>query len=95
MGVIESQERRQYKPLRMLFCITPMLYTPRMDTPKKKTGRPPLPPEKRLQQRSIRLPPELWAKIDANGLAWLRDVVRKARPKRDLDATQPAAPPGA
>ena len=34
----------------------------------------------RLIQRTIRLPPDLWAKIDANGLEWLRGVIRRARP---------------
>lgn len=33
-----------------------------------------------LTQKTIRLPPDLWAKIDANGLEWLRGVIRRARP---------------
>jgi len=51
-----------------------------MEQPKNKGGRPPVPPEQRLVQRSIRLPPDLWAKIDAHGLEWLRAVIRRARP---------------
>jgi len=52
----------------------------RMEQTKNKGGRPPVPPEQRLVQRSIRLPPDLWAKIDAHGLEWLRAVIRRARP---------------
>ena len=61
------------------FCIT---YTSAMedDSPKNKGGRPPKPEAERLAQRSIRLPPDLWAKIDAHGLQWLRDVIRRAKP---------------
>lgn len=55
-------------------------YTNAME--KKKTGRPAKPEEERLIQRSIRMPPDLWAKIDAHGLEWLREVIRRARPRR-------------
>jgi hypothetical protein len=51
-----------------------------MEQPKNKGGRPPKPDDQRMVQRSIRLPPDLWAKIDANGLEWLRGVIRRARP---------------
>ena len=50
-----------------------------MEQPKNKGGRPPKPETDRLVQRSIRLSPDLWAKIDANGLEWLRAVIRRAR----------------
>lgn len=52
------------------------------DAPKNKGGRPPKPEAERLAQRSIRLPPDLWAKIDAHGLQWLRDVIRRAKPPK-------------
>jgi hypothetical protein len=42
-------------------------------------GRPPKPPEEKLVQRSIRLPPALWEKIDRNGLDWLRAIVKRAK----------------
>ena len=42
-------------------------------------GRPPKAPEERLVQRSIRLPPALWEKIDRNGLDWLRALVKRAK----------------
>jgi hypothetical protein len=51
-----------------------------MEQPKNKGGRPRKPDDQRLVQRSIRLPPDLWAKIDANGLEWLRSVIKRARP---------------
>jgi len=51
-----------------------------MEQPKHKGGRPPKPEAERLVQRSIRLPPDLWAKIDAHGLEWLRAVIKRARP---------------
>jgi hypothetical protein len=51
-----------------------------MNSEQKPKGRPPKPEAGRLVQRSIRLPPALWAKIDANGLEWLRSVIRRARP---------------
>ena len=51
-----------------------------MEQAKNKGGRPPKPEAERLVQRAIRLPPDLWAKIDASGLEWLRAVIRRARP---------------
>ena len=68
MRLIESHAR--------CFCIT---YTYRMEQPKNKGGRPKKPDAQRLVQRSIRFLPEVWDKIDANGLDWLRDVVMRAR----------------
>ncbi len=59
------------------FCIT---YTGVMEQPKNKGGRPPKPDSEKLVQRSIRLPPDLWAKIDAHGLEWLRAVIKRAKP---------------
>jgi hypothetical protein len=61
------------------FCIT---YTCRMEKPKNKGGRPPKPEAERLLQRSIRLTPDIWAKIDAYGLAWMRAVLRRAGPPK-------------
>lgn len=60
-------------------CVT---YTPTMEQSKNKGGRPPLPPDERLVQRSIRLPRPLWDKIDAHGLEWLRAVIKRARPPK-------------
>ena len=55
-------------------------YTVVMEQPKNKGGRPPKPDDERLVQRSIRLPPELWAKIAANGgIDWLRAVIKRAK----------------
>jgi len=51
-----------------------------MEEPKNPGGRPPVPPELRLVQRSIRLTPAQWAKIDAHGLAWLRALIDRSRP---------------
>jgi hypothetical protein len=51
-----------------------------MEEPKNKGGRPPKPEAERLVQRSIRLPPAQWAKIDAHGLEWLRAIIQRARP---------------
>lgn len=57
-------------------CIT---YTSRMKQPKNKGGRPPVPPEQRLVQRSIRLTLAQWAKIDAAGLPALRKLLDRWR----------------
>lgn len=51
-----------------------------MEKQQRKGGRPPKSDANKLAQRSIRMPPDLWAKIDARGLAWLRDLVRTAGP---------------
>lgn len=49
-----------------------------MDTTKKR-GRPPINPEDRLVQRTIRLKSTTWEKIDRLGLEWLRRLVEKAK----------------
>lgn len=50
--------------------------------PKNKGGRPSKPAEERLEQRSVRLTPAQWAKVDANGgQAWLRQLVEQAGTK--------------
>lgn len=51
-----------------------------MDEPKRPRGRPPKPPEERLVQRTIRLTPDLWEKIDRYGTLWLRGVIKRAKP---------------
>lgn len=74
MLVIASRKRHAVnKYLNHVYCAS-------MEQAKNKGGRPPKPESERLVQRSIRLPPDLWAKIDAHGLEWLRAVVRRARP---------------
>ena len=55
--------------------------------PKHPGGRPKLPDDQKLVQRSIRLSVEQWAKIDQYGLEWLRQVVQRAKSPRS-----PAAP---
>jgi hypothetical protein len=52
-----------------------------MNTPKKPMGRPPVPVEERLVQRSVRLTMAQWAKFDAaGGLPWLRKLIDRAKP---------------
>ena len=50
-----------------------------MNTDNKPKGRPPKPPDERLVQRSIRLTPAQWAKIDAAGLPALRKLLDRWR----------------
>lgn len=51
-----------------------------MEQPKKPMGRPPVPPELKLEQRSIRLTAAQWAKIEAHGMDWLRKLITRAKP---------------
>jgi hypothetical protein len=51
-----------------------------MEQQKNLGGRPPVPEDQRLVQRSIRLTAAQWAKIDAHGLAWLRALIDRSRP---------------
>jgi hypothetical protein len=44
-------------------------------------GRPEKPDDQKLVQRSIRLLPKHWAKIDAAGLDELRALLERWRPK--------------
>lgn len=47
--------------------------------PKNKGGRPRKSEAEKFEQRSARLTPAQWAKVDANGgQAWLRQVVEEA-----------------
>jgi len=46
-----------------------------MEPTKKPMGRPPKPVEEKLEQRSIRLTPAQWAKIEAGGLVALRKLI--------------------
>jgi hypothetical protein len=50
-----------------------------MEQPTKPKGRPPKPPEQRLIQRSIRLTAAQWAKVESNGIDWLRRLITRAR----------------
>ncbi len=52
-----------------------------MNSEPKPKGRPPVAEADRLVQRSIRLPPHLWAKIDAAGLPALRAYLDRWRVK--------------
>lgn len=51
-----------------------------MEQPKLKRGGQPKPEAERLVQRSIRLLPAHWEKIDAYGLPWLRKLIERAKP---------------
>jgi hypothetical protein len=53
-----------------------------MEEPKRPRGRPPKPPEEHLVQRTVRLTPAMWEKIDRNGLEWLRQIIARARPPK-------------
>ena len=45
----------------------------------KKRGRPPTRPEDKLEQRTIRLKPSAWEKIDRLGMEWLRKLIERAK----------------
>lgn len=45
-------------------------------------GRPPLDEAARLQQKTIRLKPSQWAKVDEYGIPWLRKLIEKAKPPK-------------
>lgn len=49
----------------------------------KKRGRPPKPEEEKLERRAMYLPPAVWAKVDAFGLAWARRALEKAKPPKE------------
>lgn len=51
-----------------------------METPKPARGRPPTPPEDKLELRAMRLKPAHWAKIEAmGGMVWLRRLIDRAK----------------
>jgi hypothetical protein len=56
-----------------------------MDNEKRSRGRPPVSPDERLEARSIRLTTAQWAKVDANGMTWLRRLIQRARSTVDPD----------
>lgn len=49
---------------------------------KRPRGRPAKAPEEKLEQRSLRLYPSMWQKIDLYGLDWLREVIKRAKPPK-------------
>lgn len=51
-----------------------------MDKPKNPGGRPALPEDQRRVQRSIRLLPKHWAKIDASGKEAFEKLIERWRP---------------
>jgi len=53
-----------------------------MERPKRPRGRPPVPPEEKLEQRSIRLTAAQWEKVDTFGISWLRKLIQRAKPPR-------------
>jgi len=53
-----------------------------MEQEKRPRGRPPVPPDEKLEQRSIRLTAAQWAKIEAaGGMEWLRRLIDRAKLK--------------
>lgn len=54
-------------------------YNQLMENEKPTRGRPLKAPEQRLEQRSIRLSPAQWAKIDLGGMPWLRRLIDRAK----------------
>lgn len=54
-----------------------------MEQPKRPRGRPPTPPEERLEARTIRLTAVQWAKVDAIGMTWLRKLIDRAKPPKE------------
>ena len=56
----------------------------------KPLGRPPLPPGRQKEQRSIRLPPGLWKRIDERGKApaVIEQAVTKYLDKSDNHSTE-------
>ena len=70
--------------LQVFFESRKTIYNPGMNTPvpKRPRGRPPVAPDERLEQRSIRLAPSQWAKVDTFGVSWLRKLIDKAKPPK-------------
>lgn len=52
-----------------------------MDTEKRSRGRPPAAPEDKLELLSVRLTAAQKAKVQENGMAWLRKLIDRAKPK--------------
>jgi hypothetical protein len=50
-----------------------------MEEEKRGRGRPPIPPDERLEQRSIRLTTAQWAKVERGGMDWLRKLIQRAK----------------
>lgn len=53
-----------------------------MENLKNLGGRPPKSPDEKLEQRSIRLKPCHWRKVDALGLEWLRALIERGKPPK-------------
>jgi hypothetical protein len=53
-----------------------------MEPPKTQRGRPKKAEGERLERRAMYLPPDLWEKVDAYGLEWLRGLIRRAKPPK-------------
>jgi len=52
-----------------------------MEQSKNTGGRPPIPDDERLVQRSIRLKRAHWEKFEAaGGIEWLRKLIDRAKP---------------
>ena len=56
-----------------------------MEEPKKKMGRPPIPDDERLVQRSLRAKKRTWARVDMYGQEWARNAIDNAPSPEDLE----------
>lgn len=53
-----------------------------METEKRSRGRPAKSPDELLAIRSVRLSDAQWAKVQAYGMVWLRNLIDKAKPPK-------------
>jgi hypothetical protein len=74
---------QQFTLRKSFLVIQQYVYNRRMEPTKKPRGRPPTPPDEKLEQRSIRLNPRHWAMIDRYGVEWLRKLIDKAKVPKD------------
>lgn len=51
-----------------------------MEQKPPKVGRPTKPDAEKLVQRSVRMLPAEWARVDEFGLEWMRGAIRRAKP---------------
>lgn len=56
-----------------------------MDTEKRSRGRPVKSPDELLSIRSVRLSDAQWAKVQANGMDWLRKLIDRAKPPKQSE----------
>jgi len=56
-----------------------------MEDQKRGRGRPPTPPDEKLELRGIRLKPRHWEKVDLYGMDWLRRLIERGKPPKPED----------